>query len=97
MNQMRCGALLAIKIINNEFGLLYVEQQDKLQYFMQEVEDETMQNCYGKKQPSYSKIKKDTNYIERFNNTVRQRVSRPVRKALSFSKIITNHIGAKIS
>jgi len=42
----------------------------------------------------YSKIKKDTHHIERFNNTVRQRVSRLVRKALSFSKIITNHIGA---
>ncbi len=42
----------------------------------------------------YSKIKKDTNHVERFNNTVRQRVSRLVRKALSFSKIIENHIGA---
>lgn len=35
-----------------------------------------------------------TSYIERFNNTLRQRVSRLVRKTLSFSKSIENHIGA---
>ena len=35
-----------------------------------------------------------TNIIERFNGTVRQRVSRLVRLALSFSKKLTNHIGA---
>src|SRR5215217_6446027 len=35
-----------------------------------------------------------TNYIERFNNTLRQRVSRLVRKTLSFSKKLAHHIGA---
>lgn len=35
-----------------------------------------------------------TNHIGRFNCTLRQRVSRLVRKTLSFSKIIENHIGA---
>ena len=35
-----------------------------------------------------------TNYIERFNNTMRQRISRLGRKTLSFSKILSNHIGA---
>ena len=35
-----------------------------------------------------------TSHIERFNNTLRQRVSRLVRKTLSFSKKIENHIGA---
>jgi insertion element IS1 protein InsB len=35
-----------------------------------------------------------TNYIERFNCTMRQRISRLVRKTLSFSKKIENHIGA---
>jgi insertion element IS1 protein InsB len=35
-----------------------------------------------------------TNHIERFNNTLRQRVSRLVRKTLSFSKKLENHIGA---
>lgn len=35
-----------------------------------------------------------TNHIERFNCTLRQRVSRLVRKTLSFSKKLSNHIGA---
>lgn len=35
-----------------------------------------------------------TSYIERFNNTLRQRVSRLVRKTLSFSKKLDNHLGA---
>lgn len=35
-----------------------------------------------------------TSYVERFNNTLRQRVSRLVRKTLSFSKSLENHIGA---
>lgn len=35
-----------------------------------------------------------TNHIERFNNTLRQRVGRLVRKTLSFSKKLDNHIGA---
>lgn len=35
-----------------------------------------------------------TNYIERFNCTLRQRISRLVRKTLSFSKKLENHIGA---
>jgi IS1 family transposase/transposase-like protein len=35
-----------------------------------------------------------TSYIERLNNTMRQRVSRLVRRTLSFSKKLENHIGA---
>ena len=35
-----------------------------------------------------------TNHIERLNNTFRQRISRLVRKTLSFSKNLENHIGA---
>ena len=35
-----------------------------------------------------------TCYIERFNCTMRQRISRLVRKTLSFSKKIENHVGA---
>jgi insertion element IS1 protein InsB len=35
-----------------------------------------------------------TNHIERFNCTMRQRVSRLVRDSLAFSKKLTNHIGA---
>ena len=33
-----------------------------------------------------------TNHIERFNYTLRQRVARLVRKTLSFSKRLDNHI-----
>ncbi len=35
-----------------------------------------------------------TSYIERFNCTIRQRVSRLVRKSLAFSKKLENHIAA---
>ncbi len=35
-----------------------------------------------------------TSDVERFNNTLRQRVSRLVRKTFSFSKSVENHIGA---
>jgi len=41
-----------------------------------------------------SKLARKTNHIERFNCTLRQRVSRLVRATLSFSKTLANHIGA---
>jgi IS1 family transposase/transposase-like protein len=41
-----------------------------------------------------TKLARKTNHIERFNNTLRQRVSRLVREALSFSRKLANHIGA---
>jgi IS1 family transposase len=41
-----------------------------------------------------SKLARTTNHIERLNHTLRQRVSRLVREALSFSKKLANHIGA---
>jgi insertion element IS1 protein InsB len=41
-----------------------------------------------------SQLARKTNRIERFNNTLRQRVSRLVCEALSFSKKLANHIGA---
>jgi insertion element IS1 protein InsB len=41
-----------------------------------------------------SKKSGQTNRIERFNCTMRQRISRLVRKSLSFSKKVANHIGA---
>lgn len=55
--------------------------------------------AYAKVLPSkrHRAVGKDsglTSYIERFNNTLRQRVSRLVRKTLSFSKKLENHIGA---
>ena len=48
----------------------------------------------SKQHQSVSKESGKTSYIERFNNTLRQRVSRLVRKTLSFSKKLDNHIGA---
>ena len=41
-----------------------------------------------------TKKARKTNHVERFNNTLRQRVSRLVRDTLSFSKKLANHIGA---
>jgi insertion element IS1 protein InsB len=43
-----------------------------------------------------SKKARKTNHIERFNNTLRQRLSRLVRDTLSFSKKLANHIGQKL-
>jgi hypothetical protein len=54
-----------------------------------------MSRCYqesGRK--AVGKETGKTSYIERFNNTLRQRVGRLVRKTLSFSKQLSNHIGA---
>jgi insertion element IS1 protein InsB len=42
----------------------------------------------------FSKQVRKTNPFERFNSTLRQRVSRLVRSTLSFSKKLANHIGA---
>jgi insertion element IS1 protein InsB len=41
-----------------------------------------------------TKAARNTNHVERFNGTLRQRLSRLVRSALSFSKNLANHIGA---
>jgi insertion element IS1 protein InsB len=41
-----------------------------------------------------TKKARQTNHIERLNNTLRQRVSRLVRETLSFSKNLAHHIGA---
>ena len=48
----------------------------------------------SKRHESVGKESGKTSYIERLNNTLRQRISRLVRKSLSFSKKIENHIGA---
>jgi insertion element IS1 protein InsB len=40
-----------------------------------------------------STLARKTNHVERFNCTLRQRVSRLVRETLSFSKNLANHIG----
>lgn len=48
----------------------------------------------GKRHRSVDKDSGFTSYIERFNCTIRQRVSRLVRKSLAFSKKLENHIAA---
>ena len=48
----------------------------------------------AKRHKAVGKESGKTHKIERFNCTLRQRVSRWVRKTLSFSKTIENHIGA---
>ena len=47
-----------------------------------------------KRHKAVAKESGKTSYIERLNNTFRQRVSRLVRKTLSFSKKVENHMGA---
>jgi IS1 family transposase len=48
----------------------------------------------SKRHKAVGKETSKTSYIERFNCTMLQRVSRLVRKTLSFSKKLNNHIGA---
>ncbi len=48
----------------------------------------------SKRHQAVGKSSGKTNAIERFNCTLRQRVSRLVRSTLSFSKKLENHIGA---
>jgi insertion element IS1 protein InsB len=55
---------------------------------------EAYQTVIPEQRHLYSTKKKWTNHVERFNCTLRQRVSRFVRETLSFSKTLTNHIGA---
>jgi hypothetical protein len=54
-----------------------------------------MSRCYRANgiEPLAHKLEKPVTE-ERFNNTLRQRVGRLVRKTLSFSKKLRNHIGA---
>ncbi len=47
----------------------------------------------SKRHKAVDKDSGKTSYIERLNNTLRQRISRLVRKTLSFSKKWANHIG----
>jgi insertion element IS1 protein InsB len=48
----------------------------------------------GARHKAITKQARNTDHIERFNNTLRHRVARLVRETLSFSKKLANHIGA---
>jgi insertion element IS1 protein InsB len=55
---------------------------------------ESYENVVPKEQhQSVGKETGQTSLIERLNNTLRQRIGRLVRKSLSFSKKLENHIG----
>jgi insertion element IS1 protein InsB len=48
----------------------------------------------AKQHQAITKKSPKTNHVERFNGTMRQRISRLVRSTLSFSKNLVNPIGA---
>jgi insertion element IS1 protein InsB len=52
------------------------------------------ESCPASRHRAVGKETGRTNQLERFNNTMRQRISRLVRKTLSFSKKLVNHVGA---
>ncbi|MGB3768709.1 MAG: IS1 family transposase, partial [Phormidesmis sp.] len=63
------------------------------------VRERALRQAYAQVIPSkrhraIGKESGQTNRIERFNCTLRQRVSRLVRKTLSFSNFLENHVGA---
>jgi insertion element IS1 protein InsB len=72
-----------IPLIYREQGTFYTDQYDAYQGVIPVARHKAI-----------TKKARQTNHIERFNNTLRQRVSRLVRETLSFSKKLANHIGA---
>jgi hypothetical protein len=50
--------------------------------------------AYVRYERAFCGAHRKTNHVERFNNTLRQRISRLVRDTLSSSKKLANHIGA---
>jgi len=66
-----------------DHGLFYTDQWEAYTTVIPSAQHQAVSKESGK-----------TSHIERFINTLRQRVSRLVRKALSFSKKLSNHIGA---
>jgi insertion element IS1 protein InsB len=101
---------LAIDVLTKEIVGVYIGQRDKegarglwnslpAVYRQCAVSYTDFWSAYGivfpkKRQRAVGKDTGQTNYIERFNNTMRQRISRLVRKTLSFSKKLSNHMGA---
>ena len=69
--------------IYRQQATFYTDQYDSYEGVIPAAQHQAVNKASGK-----------TNPIERFNGTLRQRVSRLVRKALSFSKKLENHIGA---
>jgi IS1 family transposase len=101
---------LAIDVLTKEIVGVYIGQRDKdgaqglwnslpAVYRQCAVSYTDFWSAYGivfpkKRHRAVGKDTGQTNYIERFNNTMRQRISRLARKTLSFSKKLSNHMGA---
>jgi len=101
---------LAIDVLTKEIVGVYIGKRDKegarglwnslpAVYRQCAVSYTDFWSAYGivfpkKRHRAVGKDTGQTNYIERFNNTMRQRISRLARKTLSFSKKLSNHMGA---
>ena len=101
---------LAIDVLTKEIVGVYIGQRDKdgarglwnslpPVYRQCAVSYTDFWSAYGivfpkKRHRAVGKDTGQTNYIERFNNTMRQRISRLAIKTLSFSKKLSNHRGA---
>jgi IS1 family transposase len=101
---------LAIDVLTKEIVGVYIGQRDKegaqglwnsmpAVYRQCAVSYTDFWSAYGivfpkKRHRAVGKDTGQTNYIEKFNNTMRQRISRLVRKTLSFCKKLSNHMGA---
>jgi IS1 family transposase len=100
---------LAIDVLTKEIVGVYIGKRDEAGakalwdslpavYRQYAVNYTDFWSAYGRVFPKkrHRAVGKDTgqaNYIERFNNTMRQRISRLGRKTLSFSKKLSHHIG----
>ena len=103
---------LAIDVLTKEIVGVYIGQRDKegarglgnsmpAVYRQCAVSYTDFWSAYGivfpkKRHRAVGKDTAQTNYIERFNNTMRQRISRLARKTLSFSKKLSNHMGSSL-
>jgi insertion element IS1 protein InsB len=81
--QSAAGLWAKIPVVYQERATFYTDQYEVYKGVIPSA-----QHC------AISKLARKTNHVERFNCTLRQRVSRLVRVTLSFSKSLANHIGA---
>jgi IS1 family transposase/transposase-like protein len=73
----------AIPVVYREQAIFHTDQYDAYEGVIP-----------AERHKAITKKARKTNHIERFNNTVRQRVARLVRATLSFSRKLAHHIGA---
>ena len=78
----------------NVYGFRYLRFTDNVLLPILTFGKHISRLCQNLRHKAVGKETGKTNYIERFNCTMRQRIARLVRKTLSFSKKLENHIGA---